>query len=82
MYRMSAPRYRTGSGYWYVFRPDRTDWPRRGENKLQVYLLERDPDVTPGVYIRDVELEIRYLMGRSFHRMTDPDLGPFEPSGE
>ena len=82
MYRMSAPRYRTGSGYWYVFRPDRTDWPRRGENKLQVYLLERDPDVTPDVYIRDVELEIRYLMGRSFHRMTDPDLGPFEPSGE
>ena len=82
MYRMSAPRYRTGSGYWYVFRPDRTNWPRQGENELEVYLLERDPDVTPDVYIRDVELEIRYLMGRSFHRIDDPDLGPSEPSGE
>ncbi len=82
MYRMSAPRYRTGSGYWFVFRPDRALWPREGFNALEVSLLERDPDVTAQIYIRDVELEIKYLMGRSFHRIDDPDLGPSEPSGE
>jgi hypothetical protein len=82
MYRMSAPRYRTGSGYWFVFRPDRALWPREGLNALEVSLLERDPDVTAQIYIRDVELEIKYLMGRSFHRIDDPDLGPSEPSGE
>ncbi|MCY3765489.1 MAG: hypothetical protein OXH06_08685 [Gemmatimonadetes bacterium] len=82
MYRMSAPRYRTGSGYWFVFRPDRANWPRQGRNELEVGLLERDPDVTPDVYVRDLELEIRYLMGRSYHRMDDPDLGPSEPTGE
>ncbi|MDE2890051.1 MAG: hypothetical protein OXR72_17765 [Gemmatimonadota bacterium] len=82
MYRMSAPRYRTGCGYWFVFRPDRANWPRQGRNELEVHLLERDPGVTPDVYVRDVELEFRYLMGRSFHQMDDPDLGPSEPSGE
>lgn len=82
MYRMSAPRYRTGSGYWFVFRPDPAHWPRTGRNELEVHLIERDPGVAPEVYVRDVELEISYLMGRSFHRMDDPDLGPSEPSGE
>jgi hypothetical protein len=29
--------------------------------------------------LRDVELEIKYLMGKSFHRgFVDPDLGPYE----
>ncbi len=82
MYRMSAPRYRTGSGYWFVFRPDRALWPHEGLNTLEVFLLERDPGVTAQIYLRDVELEIKYLMGRSFHRIDDPDLGPSEPSGE
>ena len=78
MYRMSSPRYRV-FGYWFVFRLDREHWPRQGENTLEVTLLERDPDVTPQVVVRDVELEIKYLMGKSFHRgYVDPDLGPYE----
>jgi hypothetical protein len=81
MYRMSAPRYRTGSGYWFVFRLDRAHWPRRGNNNLEVTLERRDPVVTPEVYVRDVELEIRYLMGRSFGRYPERDLGPSAPSG-
>ena len=79
MYRMSAPRHRGGPTYWFVFRPDRDHWPVQGENTLEVTLLERDPDVKPPVALRDVELEIKYLMGRSFHRgYVDPDLGPYE----
>ena len=31
MYRMSAPRYRTGSGYWYAFRLDAKHWPKKGK---------------------------------------------------
>lgn len=80
-YRMSAPRYRTGPAYWFVFRLDRALWPRKGRNRLEVTLLGRDPAVTSRLYLRDVELEIRYLMGKNFHRGQDPDLGPSEPSG-
>lgn len=81
MYRMSAPRYRTGSAYWFIFRLDREHWPSRGENTLEVALTRRDPDVTPTVFLRDVELETKYLMGKNFHRGQDVDLGPYEPSG-
>jgi hypothetical protein len=81
MYRMSAPRYRTGSGYWFVFRLDRAHWPRRGSNRIEVELTKRDGAVLPPVVLRDVELEIRYLMGRNFHRTPEEDLGPRESSG-
>lgn len=81
MYRMSAPRYRTGSGYWFVYRLDRAHWPRKGKNILEVTLEKRDPDVTPQIYVRDVELEIRYLMGKNYHRIPESDLGPSIPSG-
>ena len=78
MYMMSSPRYRV-RGYWYVFRLDREHWPVKGHNTVEVTLLERDPDVTPQVQLRDVELEIKYLMGKNFHRdFVDPDLGPYE----
>ena len=31
------------------------------------------------IALRDVELEIRYLKGKSFHRgFVDEDLGPYE----
>ena len=83
MYRMSAPRNRSGPTYWFVFRPDRDHWPVQGENALEVTLLERDPDVLDEVSLRDVELEIKYLMGKSFHRgFVDPDLGPYEHAVE
>ena len=78
MYRMRAPRYRVNNAYWYVYRLDRAFWPRQGANALEVTLRERDRDLTPTVELRDVELQIDYLMGRSFHRGIDPDLGPSE----
>ena len=80
-YRMRAPRYRTGSGYWFVYHLDREYWPMTGKNSLQVTLIDRDPDVIEGAHIRDVEMEIKYLMGKNFHRGQDPVLGPTEPSG-
>ena len=81
MYRMHAPRYRTGSGYWFVYRLDPARWPQKGGNRLKAVLLNRDPDVTPQAVIRDVEIEIKYLMGKNFRRGEDADLGPFENSG-
>ena len=81
LYRMSAPRYRTGSGYWYIFKLDKTHWPKKGENKLEIELLRRDPQALPDISVRDVELDIKYLMGRNFHRGQDIDLGPYESSG-
>ncbi len=68
MYRMRTPRYRTGSGYWFVYRLDPNHWPQKGNNVLEVTLLERDPDVTPQCHVRDVELEIKYLPGKHFNR--------------
>jgi hypothetical protein len=77
MYRMSGPRNRSGPTYWFIFRLDRAYFPQRGENELEVTLLERDLDVLGDVSLRDVELELKYLMGRNFHRgYVDPDLGP------
>ena len=76
-YQMMAPRFRTGAGYWFIFRLDRDHWPRSGDNVLEVTLLDRDPAIVPQIHIRDVELETKYLMGKNFHRrFVDPDLGP------
>ena len=76
--KLKAPRYIV-YGYWYVFTLDRDHWPRQGANTLEVTLLERDPDVTPQVLVRDVELEIKYLMGKNFRRdFSDPALGPWQ----
>ena len=83
LYRMSAPRYRTESGYWFIFRLDGENLPAQGANRIEVLLLERDPDVTPRVFLRDVELEIKYLMGKNFHRgFVDADLGSYEGVNE
>jgi hypothetical protein len=79
MYRMHAPRHRGGPTYWHVFRLDAPDWPRRGDNTLEITLLERDSAVLGTVLLRDVELEIKYLMGRGSPRgAVDPDLGLYE----
>ena len=78
MYRMSGPRNRSGPTYWFIFRLDRAHFPQRGENTLEVTLLERAPDLLGDVALRDVELELKYLMGRNFHRgFIDPDLGHY-----
>ena len=81
MYRMSAPRYRTGSGYWFVYRLDRAHWPVKGDNTIEVTLKHRDRAVLAQPYVRDVELETKYLMGKKFHRGQDPDLGDYDHSG-
>ena len=81
MYRMSAPRFRAGSGYWFIYRPERDNWPSQGKNTIEVTLLQRETDVLEEVILRDVELETKYLMGKQFHRGQDPDLGPSEGSG-
>ena len=78
MYRMGGPRNRSGPTYWFIFRLDRAHFPQQGENELEVTLLKRTPDVLGGVSLRDVELELKFLMGRNFHRgYVDPDLGPY-----
>jgi uncharacterized lipoprotein YddW (UPF0748 family) len=77
MYKMSAPRYRV-FGYWFVYRLDPEHWPKRGPNELEVTLQERDPDVVPPLVLRDVELEIKYLMGKTFRGEQEADLGPAE----
>ena len=77
-YIMSAPRYRA-TGYWFIYRLDREHWPVQGKNTLEVTLLERDPGVLPNVTVRDVEMEVKYLMGKNFHRdFVDADLGAYE----
>ncbi|MBT4502719.1 MAG: hypothetical protein HOC74_33615 [Gemmatimonadetes bacterium] len=81
LYRMQAPRYRTGSGYWFVFDLESSHWPRKGNNVLEVELQRRDRQAIPTIYIRDVELEIKYLMGKNYNRGQDADLGPYEHSG-
>ena len=82
MYLMASPRYRV-LGYWYIFRLDRDHWPVKGPNSLEVTLHERDPDVTPQISVRDVELDIMYLMGKNYHRsFVDAELGPYEHHNE
>ena len=80
MYK-KAPRYRV-FGYWSIFTLDREHWPVQGENTVEVTLHERDPDVMPRIFVRDVELETKYLMGKNFHRgYVDSDLGPYQHEG-
>jgi hypothetical protein len=76
LYRMEAPRYRVNNSYWYVYRLDRAHWPRSAKNSLEVVLSRRDPEVNPPLVLRNVELEIKYLLGKNFNRGQDPDLGP------
>ena len=76
MYAMQAPRYRV-FGYWFVFRLEKKYWPKRGRNALAVEIVRRDGQVLPAARLRDVELEVKYLMGKNFHRQpVDADLGP------
>ena len=75
-YRMKQPRFRAGSGYWFVYRLPPSHWPVPGTNTIRVEMRTRAADVLPPVILRDVECEIRYLRGQAFHRgFVDPDLG-------
>jgi hypothetical protein len=78
MYTMEPPRYYSW-GYWFIYHLDRDHWPLQGHNTLTVTLHERDYAPKAQIHIRDVELEIKYLMGKNFHReFVDDELGPHE----
>mgnify|MGYP001224618492 FL=1 len=80
LYRMSAPRYRV-FGYWYIFRLGSELLPVQGDNVIGMTLSRRDTDVSVPVQLRDVELDVKYLMGKNFYRgpsFNDSDLGPYE----
>ncbi|MBI82135.1 MAG: hypothetical protein CMJ81_02975 [Planctomycetaceae bacterium] len=79
VYKMRSPRYRV-FGYWYVFELDSGHWPVQGTNELEVTLTHRDQDLGRPLAVRDVELDIKYLLGRNFHRRDDVELGPSESS--
>lgn len=67
------------AGRVHEVRLEADKWPRRGDNTLEVILLERDAAVLGTVGLRDVELEIKYLMGRSSPRgFVDADLGLYQ----
>ena len=73
---MKQPRFRAGSGYWFVYHLPPSHWPLAGTNTIRVDMRTRAADVLPPVILRDVECEIRYLRGQAFHRdFVDPDLG-------
>jgi hypothetical protein len=79
MYRMSRPRFRAGSAYWFIYQLDSEHWPVPGANQLEIVLRQRDTALTMPITVRDVELETRYLMGKNYHRsFVDDDLGPYE----
>ena len=75
---MGSPRHRI-FGYWYVFNLPKEFWPSKGKNTLEVTNLKRDDDIVNLPELRDVEFEIKYLMGKNYHRsFVDEDLGPYE----
>ena len=77
IYRMSVPNNSGfGFGYWFIYELDKTFWPKKGKNWIEIILDYRDPQVIPEITLHDIEMEIRYLKGKNFHRNEDPDLGP------
>ena len=83
LYRMSAPRYRVGSGYWFIYDLDEEDWPVRGDNTLEITHDVVDKIPLEQTLVRDVELDVRYLMGKNYHRsLVDDELGPHEITSE
>ena len=53
-------------------------WPTNGPNTVEVCCTHRDDKLAAEVElaVRDVELEVKYLKGKAWHRGEDPDLGP------
>ena len=80
LYKQRVPHYRVMGGYWHIFKLDSKHWPKKGINTFTATLLYRDSDLSEKDIIctlRDVEIETKYLLGKSFQRdIVDPDLGP------
>ena len=77
MFKLKIPRF-FQFGYWYVYKLDPDHWPVRGLNRLEVELKQRDPEVTPQIAVSNLELEIKYLLGRNMRRDSETDLGERE----
>ena len=75
-YRMRAPRYRVGACYWFIFHLPPKNWPSAGIQRVTITLERRAADVEPAMSVRDIEFEVRYLMGKAHRRdNNDADLG-------
>ena len=81
MFKLKIPRFYQ-FGYWFVYKLDSSHWPEKGSNHLEIELIQRDPVVTPQIAIRNVELEIKYLMGKNLRRFDEIDLGAQVPKTE
>lgn len=77
MFKLKIPRF-FQFGYWYVYKLDADHWPVRGLNRLEVELKQRDPEVTPRIAVSNLELEIKYLLGKNMRRDSETDLGERE----
>ena len=66
------------------YKLDPGHWPVRGLNRLEVELKQRDPEVTPQIAVSNLELEIKYLLGKHMRRdyapryLAETDLGAQE----
>ena len=77
MYGMDSPRYRI-FGQWYVFHLDKTYYPMKGVNSVEIISENRDVDLEVQLTLRDVEIDTKYLFGASFGKgFVDPDLGSY-----
>ena len=81
MFKVQVPRFYQ-FGYWFVYKLDPTHWPTKGLNRLEVELRRRDPEVTPQIAVRNVELEVKYLKGRNMRGGKETDLGAQESSSD
>ena len=77
MFKLKVPRH-FQFGYWFVYKLDPDHWPARGLNRLEVELKQRDPEVTPQIAVSNLELEIKYLLGKHMRRDSETDLGAQE----
>jgi hypothetical protein len=78
--RWTAPRYRVNNSYWFCFEVLHIaeHWPIPGRNTISVGCEYRDEPIATSVLlkVRDVELDVQYLLGRAWHTGQDPALGP------
>lgn len=77
MFKLKIPRF-FQFGYWYVYKLEADHWPARGLNRLEVELKRRDPEVTPRIAVSNLEVEIKYLLGKNMRRDSETDLGERE----
>ena len=80
----SAPRDRVMGGYWFIFPLTSEYWPVKGNNEIDITLLNRESDLSDKIICKviDIELETKYLKGKNFHReFSDLELGPHEFRG-